>query len=155
METRGQYIKDLDFQRVKDVDDEINKMIKEKYKNLTEPVCAFITFESTEAKTEAVAYSKEMRKGKRDNSQKIEYGQETILNKVPKFVTASDPTNIIWENRQIKGFTFCCRMSTAIVIISVLLICSCLFMLFLKNASLKMVMKYPSVDCQALFQIFG
>ena len=66
-----------------EVDKEINEMIGKEYSKLTEPVCAFITFERTEAKAEAVAYSKEMLKGKRDNSQKIEYGQETILNQVP------------------------------------------------------------------------
>ena len=77
MKSRGHCIKELNFTEVEKLDAEINKMIRDSkmYRNLTEPVCAFITFERTEGKTEAVTYSKEMRKRKkRDNTDKIEFG---------------------------------------------------------------------------------
>lgn len=145
------------YDKVEALDKKINDMIRdsEMYEKLTIPVCAFITFEKDDAREEALNYTKEIKKARKDNSARMEFAQETIFNQIPHFTEAPDPTNIIWENRYVKGWEFTYRMLRAVAIISVVLICSCLFILFLKSASLKMVMKYPSVDCPSLFKIFG
>lgn len=64
--TRGQYIKDFNFAKLKEVDEKIDELIRSpKSTDLQRPVCAFITFESELGQSEALKYTKDMYK---DNS---------------------------------------------------------------------------------------
>ena len=60
LKTRGTAIRDLDFDTLEATNIEIDKMVKDesRYKDLTRPVCAFITFENDDAALEAIKYSK-------------------------------------------------------------------------------------------------
>jgi hypothetical protein len=49
---------------------------------------------------------------------------EKILGEDPKFIAATEPTNIIWEHRHIKGFNKCARVVTATLITFAMLLTS-------------------------------
>lgn len=86
------------------------------------PVCAFITFEREIGHEEALdlteqiftkkSWIKDLReteklsaKERRDamkDSLENSRVLETIFNRVPKFIQACDPSNVIWENRHVK-----------------------------------------------------
>jgi Na+/H+ antiporter NhaD/arsenite permease-like protein len=59
--------------------------------------------------------------------------QETIFNKIPIFKPASDPTNIIWENRHIKGFEFLKRLWLSRLVIALILAGACWTIFSLKK----------------------
>ena len=68
------------------------------YIKLTRPVCAFITFESDDGYNEALSYTK------KGWLSKVTAGDDkattaNILGRPVNFVAATEPTNIIWENR--------------------------------------------------------
>jgi len=86
---RGQYIIRQEFEKVKKVNECITHLKEAKYQDLTYPVCCFITFEEEAGFNKACAFSN---KG------------EQILGELVSFTPAPEPTNIIWENREIEGF---------------------------------------------------
>ena len=69
---------------------------------IAQPVCAFITFESDDGKNEALAFCEETMF---DNQRNVHDHllDRTIMNKSPVFSQATEPSNIIWENRYIVG----------------------------------------------------
>lgn len=92
---------------------------------MTTPVVAFITFNSDDSFAEAVGYKKESWVKKRLKEQvgvsKPEVVIDNILGKTPEFSPSTEPTNIIWENRHIKGVHFGARMLSALIVITFML----------------------------------
>lgn len=147
----------MKWDKVEELEHRINAMIRDTamYEKLTVPVCAFITFESDDGQAEALAYAREVKKARRDNVARLDFGHDTIFNRAPKFVEAADPTNIIWENRSIKGWAFTYRLLRAAAVIAAVLLLACLCIVALKARQLKITVKYPTVDCASLFKAFG
>ena len=129
---------------------------KKEYDILTTPVCAFITFEKDEAEGVALEYSVQG-KDRFISNDKIDdtYKQETIFNKIPDFKKATDPTNIIWENRHVKGWVFQLRLYRSFVVIAITLAISMLSIYLLKKETMRMTMKYPAVDCSSVYKVYG
>ena len=126
------------------------------YNMLTTPVCAFITFEKDEAEAVALEYSAESKKMFLSNeSEDDRFRQDTIFNRRPVFKRATDPTNIIWENRHIKGWTFQVRLYRSYAVIFLVLILSMIVIYTLKKQSMVMIMKYPLMDCESVFKVYG
>lgn len=121
LKTRGTGITNLDFDKVKEQDTKIEDMIKneKEYENLTKPVCAFITFVTDDGKNTALAYSE--RGNMWTTKAKVTLEKETLFNQEPNFIESTQPTNIIWENRHIKGVLYGSRVFTAFLIICFML----------------------------------
>lgn len=62
--------------------------------------------------------------------------REKIMGQDPMFVAATEPTNIIWENRHIKGASLCGRVTIALAIITLMLIISFVAIYFFKKTSI-------------------
>jgi hypothetical protein len=75
---------------------------------LSTPVCAFITFETDNGKQEALDYTKNSKSVSLTPEMALrpQFPQETLFNRIPKFKAASDPSDIIWENRCIQKHVF-------------------------------------------------
>lgn len=134
---RGSYITSVNFEKVKEMDEKISELIKNEgnYKKLTVPVCAFITFESDDAYTEAKTYSKRLFNfGKKGLDEDIERGN--VFNKTPFFKGATEPTNIIWENRHIKGINYGARLFGASIISIIMLAGAFGAIFFIKKKSI-------------------
>lgn len=121
---RGQAITAIDGPKIKMYDDLISESIKneDNYDLFTKPVVAFITFESDDGYNEALSYSKTAwykKLGAHEEHHENEISE--ILGQKPIFVAATEPTNIIWENRHIKGIKFGARACSAFVIIAFML----------------------------------
>lgn len=63
--------------------------------------------------------------------------REKILGKDVKLIAATEPTNIIWENRHIRGFRFCRRAFVAVVIVTFVLAVSFAAIYTFKQISIK------------------
>lgn len=129
------------------------------YDKLTTPVVAFITFESDDGYNTAVSYSKKKKWfQKLQNNQNEEHEgpvQQTIFNKVPMFTPATEPTNIIWENRHIKGFNLGARVTGAVLISLFMLILSFGLIIYFKQTAIHYGDKYPNVQCKDLTEQFS
>lgn len=86
-----------------------------------------------------------------------------------KFVQASEPTDIIWENRHFyPGFDseiFCCRkdwkesrVCREILGYTFVIICLCLsffFILYLASLEMKFAQVFPATNCEAVEETYG
>jgi len=137
LKKRGTAITNLDFDKLNEVEETIRDKIKNSeeleerscitrmiskqeatasFKNWYKPVAAFITFETDDGKVEAISYSRKKQWYKYSKETEESVIHETLFNKVPKFKQATEPTNIIWENRHIKGINYCARVTSAMMI---------------------------------------
>jgi len=105
------------------------------YVKLTRPVCAFITFESDDGYNEALSYTK---KGWLSKVTAAEDAATTanILGRPVEFTAATEPTNIIWENRWVKGVHLYKRVVIAIILISIMIALSFSFILISKSSAI-------------------
>jgi hypothetical protein len=97
------------------------------YEQLTRPVCAFITFRSDDDYEEALNFSKRSWFTRKYEEYKgidvddPDGPNPTLLKKAMLFHAASEPTNIIWENRHIKGSKYYLRFLAAVLWLAVLI----------------------------------
>ena len=122
------------------------------YDILTRPVCAFITFESDDGYNEALRYSQKIswlgtgyRQPDYDGFE-IEY----LMGADIEFTAAPEPTNIIWENRHIKGIKFYSRATSAGLITTFMLILSFAAIYYFKKISIDASNEFPEVNCPAI-----
>ena len=155
LQQRGLAITYLQFEKVKELDEKITALFKDekKVEMLTRPVCAFITFENDEGTNEAIAYS--MKSPWYRRSKKHDFEQMTIFNQVPKFKLATEPTNIIWENRHIKGINYGARVFGALLISAFMLILAFFAIFAFKKAQIVNQQRWPNVDCESLVDVYG
>lgn len=88
---------------MRDEDEKIETILRDSYDEVTRPTAAFIVFEEEEG-----AATAQKATGK--------CGRE-IMGQVVKFTQASEPTDIIWENRHfVPGFSrdiLCCKTNSS------------------------------------------
>lgn len=117
-----------------------------------QPVCAFIVFETAKAQDIAIEYSE--RCHKKELGLSLDLPQETIFNQMPKFQTATNPTNIIWENRHIKGSKKKVRHYVGVLAISLFLALSFVLIWLLKQKQVAYVKEHSEVDCESIKAIY-
>jgi hypothetical protein len=111
------------------------------YNDFARPVCAFITFESDDHYNEACSFAKKkglakMKMAAMGKKEESEVHIEVLGNNDPEFIPATEPTNIIWENRHIKGIKFGLRACSAITIVILMLIITFIVILLSKSRSI-------------------
>jgi hypothetical protein len=125
LKKRGSAIAGCKWEDVTKFDHQLTEMVKDEanYEKFTTPVCAFITFESDDGQVEALSFSKQHHwydlKDRHDPYKGFK--RENILGEKAHFIAATEPTNIQWENRHIKGVNYGSRVLAAILIVILLL----------------------------------
>lgn len=127
---RGNYIALQKFDRVQKQDTVINELFKD-FEALTRPTACFITFEEEDATIIAL----NLPRGEQLLGQKMEFKQ------------ASEPTDIIWENRIYTKTDYFFRELVAFTIIGILLFGSFAFIYKVARTSAEIAREFPKVDC--------
>ena len=138
LRARGSYIALQQFDRVQKQDSVINELFKD-FESLTRPTAAFITFEEEDATIIALGLAE----------------GNTLLDKPMKFRKASEPTDIIWENRIFTQTEYFFRQLVAFSIIGVLLFGSFAFIYNVARTSAEIAREFPKVDCDAISTTYG
>ena len=118
-------------------------------KDCSRPVTAFLTFENEEGLNRAINYNETVLKD--DRFENIRNLCDVHL----KIEEASEPTDIIWENRQ---FTAKDRFYRSLIVsagILGLLFLSFIIIFVLSTYSVSAALKYPSVNCNDFESMFG
>lgn len=135
---RGQFIAQQKFDKMREQDQVVNGLFDD-FDALTVPTAAFITFEEEDGKILAL---------KTQTSTQL-------LSAPMKFKNASEPTDIIWENRHFTRTDYFKRQAFAFCVIFILLIGSFIVVYITANFSSKVANTYPQVDCDAIESDYG
>jgi hypothetical protein len=116
---------------------------------LTRPISAFITFEEEDAYLLALEFVPVY------SLTKLLPAKAQLLNTGLYFEKATEPTNIIWENRFLtKGQRFRRTMEVSALIVLMILV-SFTIIFACKSFSAAFAQKYPAVDCSAFESTYG
>jgi len=135
---RGQNIALQKFDRVQQTDEEINVLFRD-FESLTRPTAVFVTFEEEDATIIA---------------KKI-VTEERLLELPFKFKQASEPTDIIWENRHFSSADYFFRQMIAYIVIGLLLFGSFAFIYKVARTSAEIARVFPRVDCESIEETYG
>lgn len=149
LQERGTAVASGMFKNLPEVDKKINELKKHEANSLTKPVSAFITFETQDGYERACEFEGYYNwKGELIAENEFD-GAGLYFNEAP------EPTNIIWEHRQITRATQLHRTVIVTVVIIFLLILAFFAFLFLKQATVQAAQKYPAgTNCQEIYEIY-
>jgi len=144
LRTRGDYIKNEKWEKVEKISEEINviKNDPEEFKKLTTPCSIFMTFETEEGYERAL--NLETAATEDTNIEHLKYwfsGKHQI-----EIQKASEPSDIIWENRQYTPMDRLKKKIIVSIIMFLLLLGSFMVIFYFSNISNKAVSKYPHID---------
>ena len=139
LKKRGQTIKFEKYDAMRDINDQINlaKNDPEKLAKFYRPVTAFLTFENEEGLNRMGAYNELV-----ETSSDYD-GFEQLLGCPLEIDDASEPTDIIWENRHFTSWDRTKRATTVFLIISGLLFASFILLFQLTVIAQRAANKYP------------
>ena len=136
---RGGYIAYNKFDKMRETETEINEIMQD-FDSLTVPTSAFITFESDDSKIAALNLDKE---------------ENELLEMPMEFHDASEPTDIIWENRRFSPRDYLIRTIIAYAIISVVLSISGIIIYRISQFAAEINAVFPKVNCSELLESYG
>lgn len=145
LRARGTAIKGEKWDKQVEIEGKINDLKNEKLTEITTPVSVFLTFENEEGISRALKYDEAVDADPALADFKFWLGDETI-----EIQAASEPSDIIWENRAFTPNQRRVKAAIVFVIIAILLIGSGVLIFWLSDYSTKMINKYPITDCAPL-----
>ena len=107
---------------------------------MTVPVGAFVTFEKEEGYNRAINLKPRMKCFRTIHDYEL-------LDQGLSFIPASEPTNIIWENRQITKGSRCCRGFIVMIIAMAILVLAGVAFYFMKKQAIDNMALYANPDC--------
>ena len=148
LKKRGEIIKAEDWDEMAVMDDKINKLKNDQLEELTTPCSAFMTFENEEGVNRALKYKETVENDDNFAELRTWLGDHKI-----EIEPASEPTDIIWENRHYTPMQRLKKSIIATLIILLLLFISFIMIFICSNFSVNAILKYPTVDCTNLTEL--
>lgn len=147
LRARGGHIMFQRYDKMREVEAQISELKNEKFNELVRPVDAFITFEEEDGHIVAQEFEPETDFwGKRLPAKKEFMDDDLFL------VEATEPTNIIWENRHWTPADYAKRTLQVFAIIGFLLAVSFGTIYFFKSYAISNSSKYPQVDSDDIWK---
>jgi hypothetical protein len=129
------------YDKVAEIEKQIMEYKEANINDLIRPVDAFITFEEEDGKIVAEEFEPKFNFwGTKEPSQKFFLDDELVL------VEATEPTNIIWENRHFTPAETLQRTLKAFLCIVILLLISFVTIYFTKGYAIKTARMYPTIQ---------
>ena len=145
LKERGEIIKNEDWDQMQNIDTKINEIKNNHLEDLMTPCSVFMTFENEEGANRAMNFNEAVDGDAQFADLGIWLDQFDL-----KVEAASEPSDIIWENRH---FTDGERLKKKLIVILLmaLLLLSSFCMIYIGAAfSLKLLRVYPDVTCEDL-----
>lgn len=145
LKQRGNHIMFQRYDAMRAIEKRISELKDQKFRDLTRPVDAFITFEEEDGSIIGQEYEEE-----RTYFGKKLPAKAQFLNEDFHLKESTEPTNIIWENRHWTPKDYAKRGATVVGIITILVLISFGLIFWCKSYSLQVKRKYPTVDCNVI-----
>ena len=130
------------------IDKKINEFKDSNLEEMTTPCSVFMTFENEEGVNRALEYDSAI---EQDDS--LDHLKTWLDNHEIEIQQASEPSDIIWENRHFTPFQRNKKKCVAWSIILALLAFSFMLIFLCSQVSVKMLLTYPVVDCTNLAEL--
>ena len=146
LKKRGEYIKSEKYELLEELNEEIDKGLEnqELLDKLQKPCSCFVTFETEEGYARAQLYNKQV-------EEKVlprYYGY--FLEEKIDIQEASEPTDIIWENRQISPSWRFQRSIIVWLIIVLMILVSAAIIYVCSYTSIALKLRYPITNCKSI-----
>jgi len=148
LRARGNFIKMQKFDEMRKMDAKIDEYRSQNAAKVNRPVSAFITFESEEGLNRCVRYNEIIK----NDETLLNKGYDKLLGQPLNFENASEPTDIIWENRHFTTFQRLRQTIVVVLIIAILLLISFMIIFVCSKTSTKVLQKYPPVSCGEFYE---
>ena len=146
LRTRGTYIRTEKWDKMREVDTKINELKQANLEKFTRPCSVFMTFEGEEGYQRALKYH--------DTNLVADADQVFLGDQRIEIQAASEPSDIIWENRH---FTPAQRLKKTIVVVSIIafaLFCSFMVIFWGRKYQKQVAQKFPPVDCDPFYETY-
>jgi hypothetical protein len=147
LRARGSCIQQQKYDEMRKIENQISQLKNEEYAKFTRPVCAFIIFEEEDGQIIADEFEPEFTWDGKQLPAKIEFLGDGLF-----FIDATEPTNIIWENRHFTPKERFTRAIKATAIIVLLILVSFAIIVACKSVSIAFNSKYPAIN-QELYEL--
>ena len=127
---------------MREAEQKISVLKNTQFSDLTRPISAFITFEEEDAYLLALEFQREF-----SITGALSPSKDVLLNEGMYFEKATEPTNIIWENRYLTPRERFSRALKVSAMILVLILISFTIIFFFKSYSAAFASKYPARNC--------
>lgn len=148
LKARGAAIKYEKYDMMREINKKIDDLKTKNLEKYTRPVSAFLTFENEEGLNRCLNYSETVEDPQYEKYKEF-LGEEIQVDE------ASEPTDIIWENR---SFTQWERLKRSLIVIGIvfLLLCASFVVVFIcSQEANKPLLKYPAQNCTEVFETEG
>lgn len=142
---RGMYIANQKYDDMRETEKEITELKNEEYDSLTRPVGAFITFEEEDGYILAQEFEKQY-----SMTGKVLPTENKLLNQDCFFSEATEPLNILWENRHFTDRERFIRSIQACVLIFFMTLASFVLIYLGKSTSISISNTYDIDDCTSI-----
>jgi hypothetical protein len=147
---RGGFIMRQQYDKMREVEAKITQVKNDKFKELIQPCDAFITFEEEDGGIIAQEYEPKFNyAGKKEPAIAQFMGDDLFM------VEATEPTNIIWENRHFTAQEYFIRTCKVFAIVFVLISISFVIIFVCKVKAIEASSMYPTVDCRDILKTYG
>ena len=126
-------------------DAKINQLINDNLEDLTTPCSVFMTFENEEGVNRAMSYNETVQSDEAYSHLRTWLGDHKF-----EIKQASEPTDIIWENRHFTDRDILFQKIKNVFLICLILAISFFIMYISASYSLKSLATYPEKDCMSL-----
>lgn len=147
LKQRGQHIIWQRYDKMREIEAQINELKNAEFDNLTRPVDAFITFEEEDGLIVAQEFEPEFDLFGNQKPANKEFMDDDLF-----LIESTEPTNIIWENRHWTTADYAKRTAQVVAIICGLLAVSFLAIYTCKSYAIGVTSVYPKVNYKRIFE---
>ena len=145
LKARGQIIIQEKWDEMPALDAQINQLKNDHLEEMTTPCSVFMTFADEEGVNRALKYHESVENDEELHELKTWLGCHEI-----EIEAASEPTDIIWENRHFTPIQRSKKSVIATLLILTILLLSFVVIFICSQYSVRALLKYPAVDCSNL-----
>lgn len=130
------------YDKMREIEAEISKLKNEKFRELTRPCSAFIIFEEEDAYNLSQYYEPKFSLTGKQQPAKGKFLKQDLF-----LIPATEPTNIIWENRSLTNAERTKRTVKVVIIVCVLAIICFIIIFLIKSVPITISKAWSASNC--------
>lgn len=156
LKTRGTLIRTEKWDKVREIDNKINELKKEKLEVFVRPCSVFMSFETEEGVQRALDFDRQVTETDDQSIKDLKtWVSYNGVDHEIEIQAASEPSDIIWENRHFTPQTRFKKTIITVIVIGLALFASFCTIFAGRQYQYKVINTYPKVDCDYYETTYG